>query len=126
MIQNFIKGQEAWDKLQNLEFAGENSYSKFFKDWDIFYRPYYLSIPDRQGKVGDLIQVSFHWIINRDYSPKDYDHVENPPYWEICIGMPPNPDVKGAFKNYSAPRFIWNNERGLKEIFLAPKVNYDI
>lgn len=121
--QYYISGQQAWDKLISLGYTGENSYRNFFQNWDIFYRPHWKSLEDKNGQTKDdeLTPVSFNWIINRQYNTHGWNAVENPPYYELCVSMPPEPK-----DGYRPPRFIWNNQRGLQEIFLSPKVNFEI
>jgi hypothetical protein len=122
----YISGQQAWDKLISLDYTGENSYHNFFRDWDIFYRPHWASLGDGKGKTKEEpIQVSFNWIIHRQYNAHGYQAVENPPYYELCVSMPPDSRNK-HFPTYRAPRFFWNNKRGLSEIFLAPKIDFQI
>ncbi len=123
-IMNYITGQQAWSMLQSLDYRGENSYRKFFENWDIFYRASWKRYPDKNGNIPEPERVEFHWIFNRDYNGHGVDKVESPPYWEICIGLPPVKTNMGG--NYSPPRFIWNNKYGLEEIFLAPKINFEI
>lgn len=120
---NYITGQQAWDILQSLD-CSKNSYRNFFENWDIFYRPSWKSYSDQNGNISEPEIVGFSWIMNRDYNTHGVYKVESPPYWEICIHLPSVKTNMGG--SYSPPHFIWNNERGLREIFLAPKLNYEI
>lgn len=122
----YISGKQAWDKLISLNYSGKNSYRNFFQDWDIFYRPHWEEYTDKDGKMPEPEKVKFSWIIKRDYNGHNIDKVEAPPYYELCISLPTDPKERFMAGNYSPPRFIWNNERGLREIFLAPKINFEI
>lgn len=112
---HYIKGQAAWDMLIALNWDKSPTYSEFFKAYDVFYKPWYTS--------DEPVQCKFDWIIQRDWKPSHVSDIE-PPYYEVCLNRPAGTHSRDPL--YKPPVFIWKCKRGVDQIWIAPKIDFQI
>ncbi len=114
MNKIIYKGAEAWEVLQKLDYC-LNTFKEFFKTHTLYHQPFW-------GNGENLEEVTFCWLIHRDYKPERKDFQGRGEFWEMCVQPPPNENFTDSYRRYRPSLFIWNDSYGIREILIGEKV----